>query len=94
MAQEKDIQVRSTIGADLKAATDRIKDAMATITENTVDILGSQYEGVLQTITPYDTDDAMKLLAKPLQSWPRSCLRQYETRVSTRCCWDALTTHI
>ena len=64
MAQEKDIQVRSTIGADLKAATDKIKDAMATITENTVGRLESQYGEVIQTITPYDTDDAMQLLAK------------------------------
>ena len=64
MAQEREMQVRSTIGADLKAATDKIKDAMATITEGTMSQLESQYGEVLQTITPYDTDDAMRLLEK------------------------------
>ena len=37
---------------------------MATITESTVGRLESQYGEVLQTITPYDTDDAMQLLEK------------------------------
>jgi hypothetical protein len=33
MAHEKEVQVRSTIGADLKQATGRYKDAMMTITQ-------------------------------------------------------------
>jgi hypothetical protein len=64
MAQEKEVQVRSTIGADLKAATDRYKDAMVTITQSTTLRLESQHGQVLQTITPYDTDDGMRLLNK------------------------------
>jgi hypothetical protein len=64
MAQDKETQVRSTIGADLKAATERYQQAMATITQGTIVRLELQYEQVLQTITPYDTEDAMQLLSK------------------------------
>jgi hypothetical protein len=51
MAQEKEVQVRSTIGADLKAATDRYKDAMETITQGTIVRLESQY---IRAGTPSD----------------------------------------
>jgi hypothetical protein len=64
MAENMEAQVRSTIGADLQAATERYKEAMATITQSTIVRLESQYEQVLQTITPYDTEDAKQLLHK------------------------------
>ena len=64
MAQDKEVQVRSTIGADLKAATDRYKEAMWTVTQGIIAKLETQYGQVLETITPYDTDDAMRLLYK------------------------------
>ncbi len=52
MAQDKEMQVRSTIGADLKAATDRYKEAMWTVTQGTIAKLETQYGQVLETITP------------------------------------------
>jgi len=64
MVQDKETQVRTTVGADLKAATDKYKDAMWTVTQNTIAKLEAQYGQVLETITPYDTDDAMRLLDK------------------------------
>jgi hypothetical protein len=64
MAQAQEIQVRSTIGAELKLATDKYKDVMATITQGCIARLESQYGNVLQAITPYDTEDAMRLLNK------------------------------
>jgi hypothetical protein len=64
LAQDKEIQVRSTIGADLKSATERFEQAMATITTGTIVRLEQQYGQVLQTITPYDTEDAKQLLNK------------------------------
>ena len=64
MVQEKEIRVQSTLGADLKAATARFEQAMKDITTGTVVRLEAQYEQVLQSITPYDTDDAKQLLGK------------------------------
>ena len=64
MAQDKEVQVRSTIGADFKAATTRYQEAMWTVTQTTIHKLETQYGRVLKAITPYDTDDAMRLLNK------------------------------
>ncbi len=55
---------KPNLGRDLKLACDRYKDAMYQITQGCMVKLESQYSEVLQQITPYDTDDAMKLLAK------------------------------
>jgi hypothetical protein len=48
MTQEKEIQIKSTVGTDLKQATDRYKETMMTITQGCIARLESQYEEVLQ----------------------------------------------
>ena len=64
MVDDMETQIKSTIGADLKAATEKYKEAMASETQNTIARLETQYEKVLQKISPYDMDDARQLLLK------------------------------
>ena len=81
MVQDKETQVRTTVGADLKAATDKYKDAMWTVTQNTIAKLEAQYGQVLETITPYDTEDAMRLLYNQADRTPH-ITRVHELDVS------------
>ena len=64
LTEEKETQVKATVGRDLRLACDKYKEAMFEITKGCMAKLETQYEEVLQHITPYDTEDARKLLAK------------------------------
>jgi hypothetical protein len=64
LIEEKETQVKATVGRDLRLACDKYKEAMFEITKGCMAKLESQYEGVLHHITPYDTEDARKLLDK------------------------------
>ena len=64
LTEEKETQVKATVGRDLRLACDKYKDAMFEITKGCMAKLETQYDEVLQHITPYDTEDARKLLDK------------------------------
>jgi hypothetical protein len=64
MVGAKETEIKSTAGAELKRATDRYKIAMNAITEGCIAKLEAQYEGMLQNVTPYDTEDAIRTPVK------------------------------
>ena len=55
------------IGADLKRATTSLKLSMDTITKDCVTRLEAQYNQVLGQLTPYDSEDARRVLDKQVQ---------------------------
>ncbi len=67
MVQEKESRMETNIGADLKRATASLKISMDTITKDCVTRLEAQYNQVLQQLTPYDSEDARRVLDKQVQ---------------------------
>ncbi len=67
MVQEKESRMETNIGADLKRATASLKISMDTITKGCVTRLEAQYDQVLQQLTPYDSEDASRVLDKQVQ---------------------------
>jgi hypothetical protein len=67
MVQEKESRMETNIGADLKKATASLKISMDTITKDCVTRLEAQYQQVLQQLTPYDSEDARRVLDKQVQ---------------------------
>jgi hypothetical protein len=68
MVQEKESRMDETnIGADPKRATTSLKISMDTITKDCVTRLDAQYNQVLQQLTPYDSEDARRVLDKQMQ---------------------------
>ncbi len=59
--------METNIGADLKKATASLKISMDTITKDCVTKLEAQYQQVLQQLTPYDSEDAKRVLNKQVQ---------------------------
>jgi hypothetical protein len=64
MTEEKESRMETNIGADLKKATASLKISMDTITK---DCVTAQYQQVLQQLTPYDSEDARRVLNKQVQ---------------------------
>jgi hypothetical protein len=71
MIEEKESRMETNIGADLKKATASLKISMDTITKDCVTRLEAQYQQVLQQLTPYDSEDARRVLNKQVQLIPR-----------------------
>jgi hypothetical protein len=67
MVQQKESRMETNISADLKKATASLKISMDTITEDCVTRLEAQYHQVLQQLTPYDSEDARRVLDKQAQ---------------------------
>jgi hypothetical protein len=67
MIEEKESRMETNIGADLKKATANLKISMDTITKDCVTRLEAQYQQVLQQLTPYDSEDARRVLDKQVQ---------------------------
>jgi hypothetical protein len=67
MVQEKESRMETIIGADLKRATASLKISMDTITKDCVTRLEAQYDRVLQQLTPYDSEDARRVIDKQVQ---------------------------
>jgi hypothetical protein len=64
LIQEKEARIETNVGADLKKATASLKISMQAITQDCITRLETQYGQVLQHVTPYDTEDARRLLDK------------------------------
>ncbi len=56
--------METNIGADLKRATASLKISMDTIMKDCVAKLETQHDQVLQQLTPYDSEDAKRVLDK------------------------------
>jgi hypothetical protein len=67
LVKEKESGMETNIGADLKRATASLKISMEAITKDCITRLEAQYGQVLQHVTPYDTEDAKRLLDKQSQ---------------------------
>jgi hypothetical protein len=67
LVQAKESRMETNIGADLKRATASFKISMDTITKDCVARLEAQYDQVLQQLTPYDSEDAKRVLDKQVQ---------------------------
>jgi hypothetical protein len=67
MIEEKESRMETNIGADLKKATASLKISMDTIIKDCVTRLEAQYQQVLQQLTPYDSEDARRVLNKQVQ---------------------------
>jgi hypothetical protein len=62
LVQEKESRMESNIGADLKRATASLKISMDAITKDCIAKLETQYDQVLQQLTPYDSEDTKRVL--------------------------------
>ncbi len=59
--------METNIGADLKRATASLKISTDAITKDCITKLETQYDQVLKQLTPYDSEDAERVLDKQVQ---------------------------